>query len=172
MQRKDSFSSIYLSIWLWVWAGKCPCLMVWDLGYSLWPALMVMRNDYICVYNRQLWISSRDVCIICDSQWAVLPNTKELCFSIVVTVLVGKQFSLLTHPLFDHSQWLHNMFRSVFFFWWGGSWLRHMALEESSQNPKTLRGFKETNFPLAFLQRGLCLNYLRKILVSPSVFKN
>lgn len=85
---------------------------------------------YIFVYSRPLWISSRDICIICDSQWERLPNTKELGFSSLVTVLIGKQCSLLTHSLFYYSQGLHNICRLDFSFF--ESSLRHMALEESS----------------------------------------
>lgn len=71
---------------------------------------------------------------------------KEVGFFSLVTVLVGKQYSLLTHPLFDYSQWLHNIFRSEFSLL--ESILRHVALEESSQNSKTLGELKKKIFHL------------------------
>lgn len=174
MQRILSFSLIYWRIWLWGWAGKSPCLMLWDLGYCLGPVLTGMRGDYIFVSNRPLWISSRGICVICDSRWARLPNTKELGFSSVVTVLVGKLHSLLTRPLFDYSQWLHNILRSDIF--WevvvgGGSWSRHVVLEASSQNPDT-QGIQQGSCLACFPPARPMFKLPKEDTGSPSVFKN
>lgn len=84
------------------------------LSYCQWFTLAVIRNDYIFVYNRPLWISSREYLY----HLREIAKYKEDRFFSLVTVLVGKQYSLLTHPLFDYSQWLHNIFRSDFFFFW------------------------------------------------------
>lgn len=68
MQRKISlspylFNDLTLSI-----SWKVSLSNSMRLGYCQWFALAVTRNDYIFVYNRPLWISSRDICIIYGSQ--------------------------------------------------------------------------------------------------------
>lgn len=56
------------------------------------------------VYNRPIRISSKDVCVISDSQSERLPNTKDLGFSSLLNYLFWQTVRPPLPPSSDYSQ--------------------------------------------------------------------
>jgi len=130
------------------------------LGYYPWPSLTLRGMSIICL-QQPPWFPARNICIPSGPYSERLPDTKELGFSSLVAILVGKQYGLLPpHPcplLITANDCITFVDQNYYFFLFLEHWLRHVAPEESLWMPKTLREFKKKTIPPAFIWLGLYL---------------